>query len=110
VETVNRAIEQLDRALPLAPQPDQLRLELKQLLVHARDLALLSEAEQKSESVQKQFKQLDVDLEAWETRFDDWVKAEGENYRIGLVKDEDAAPAASPSGASPVSSPEPPKQ
>jgi rhomboid protease GluP len=95
-ETANRAIELLDRVAPLAPPPDQLRLELKQLLVRAHDLALLSDAERAGARVRGELKQLGEDFKAWEKRSDDWVQAEGENYGIGLGKDEDAAPAASP--------------
>lgn len=95
-ETANRAIEQLDRVAPLAPQPDQLRLELKQLLVRAHDLALLGDVERAGARVRGELKQLEADFKAWEKRSDDWVQTEGENYGIGLGKDEEADPTASP--------------
>ncbi|MCA1556854.1 MAG: hypothetical protein LC747_09225, partial [Acidobacteria bacterium] len=95
-EAANRAIAQLDGVPPLDPQPDKFRLELKQLLVRAHDLALLSETERKGEKrVQGQLKQLGVDFKAWEQRSDSWVEAEGEKYGIHLEK-EQAAPAAPP--------------
>lgn len=100
-EAANRAIQKLDRVAALAPQPDQIRLELKQLLVRAHDLALLSEAERKSVNGKKQFSQVEEDFKAWEKRSDDWVQAEGENYGIVLKRDEEAAPAASPSPTAP---------
>lgn len=105
-EAANRAIQQLDQVAPFAPQPDQIRLELKQLLVRAHDLALLGDKERASAPVREQFKQLGADFKAWEKRSDDWVQAEGENYGIVLKKDEETAPAASPSpNASPTTSP-----
>lgn len=104
-EAANRAIEQLDRVAPLAPQPDQLRLELKQLLVRAHDLALLGDKERASAPVREQYKQLGADFKAWEKRSDDWVQSEGGNYGIVLKKDEETAPAASPPNASPTASP-----
>jgi len=95
-KAANRAIAQLDRVTPLDPQPDGFRLELKQLLVRARDLAVLSETERKSERVQGQLKQLAADFDAWEKRSDNWVKTEGENYGIRLEAEEAAPPAAPP--------------
>lgn len=89
-EAANRAIEKLDRVAPLAPQPDQLRHELKQLLVRAHDLALLNDAERNAKSGARQLLQLVNDHRAWEKRYRDWVQAEGENYGMTLEKKEDA--------------------
>jgi membrane associated rhomboid family serine protease len=83
-EAANRAIEKLDRVPPLAAQPDQLRLELKQLLVRAHDLAVLGEKERKSARAIPQLKQLASDFENWETRSDKWVETEGKDYGIVL--------------------------
>jgi hypothetical protein len=113
VEAANRAISQIDRAPALDPQPDGFRLELKQLLVRARDLALLNETERKSERVQEQLKQLAVDFDAWEKRSDNWVKTEGEKYGIRL-ETEEVAPSGSPAPAAPAptasTTPSPPSQ
>jgi rhomboid protease GluP len=94
-EAANRAIAQLDAVPPLDQQPDAFRHELKQLLVRAHDLALLSETERKDALVQGQLKQLAADFKEWEKRSDSWVEAEGAKYDLRLEKKE-AAPAASP--------------
>ncbi|HEY9401565.1 MAG TPA: rhomboid family intramembrane serine protease, partial [Pyrinomonadaceae bacterium] len=93
-EAANRTIARLDQVAPLAPKPDQIRLELKQLLVRARDLALVGEDERKGEAAVGQLKQLAADFQAWEKRSDDWVKAEGANYGIALEAEDKAAPEA----------------
>jgi membrane associated rhomboid family serine protease len=96
-EAANRAIAQLDVVPPLVPQADQIRVELRQLLVRARDLSLLGEDERKGERGRGQLKQLAADFTAWEKRSDDWVKTEGGNYGIVLDETEkEAAPASSP--------------
>ena len=107
-KAANSAIGKIDQVAPFAPRPDQLRLELRQLLVRAHDLALLSEKERTSARVRGELKQLEADFNAWEQRSDEWVQAEGENYGIVLVnKDEEAAPAASPAPqTSPQAAPE----
>jgi membrane associated rhomboid family serine protease len=102
-EAANRAIEQLERVAPLAPPADELRLELKQLLVRARDLALLSETERKSKNAERQLVQLTVDYQAWVKRYGDWVKAEGENY--GMVLEEKKAVPATPTPEATASPP-----
>lgn len=99
-EAAKRAIERLDRVAPLAPQPDQLRLELKQLLVRARDLALLGETERAGAQGRADLRQLALDFGAWNRRFNSWIETDGDKYDIGLRKNEEgapAAPAASPS-------------
>ena len=103
-EVANLAIAQLDGVPPLDPQPDQIRLELKQLLVRAHDLALLSETERKGQRVEGQLKQLEADFDAWEKRSDEWVKTEGGNYGI-IMETKEAAPGAttSPAAATPSS-------
>ena len=91
-EAANRAIGRLDQVAPLAPNPDQIRLDLKQLLVRARDLALVGEDERKGERALGQLKQLAADFKEWEKRSDDWVKTEGANYGIVLQSEDKAAP------------------
>lgn len=101
-EAANRAIAKLDRIPPLAALPDQLRLELKQLLVRAHDLAVLGEKERKSARGLGQLKQLAADFTEWEKRSDKWVETEGVNYGIVLQKQEAApAPQQSPPQATP---------
>ena len=109
VEAANRAIAELGGVPPLDPQPDAVRLELKQLLVRAHDLALLSETERKSGRVQGQLKQLAVDFDAWEKRSDNWVKTEGENYGIRL-ETEETAPSAPPAAAPATTTTPPPSK
>jgi hypothetical protein len=93
-EAAKRAIARLEGAAPLDQQPDQIRLELKQLLARARDLALLSADERNGEGARGQLKQLASDFAAWEKRSDEWVKNEGGNYGIVLQPDDEAAPPA----------------
>ncbi|HEY0081289.1 MAG TPA: rhomboid family intramembrane serine protease [Pyrinomonadaceae bacterium] len=93
-EAANRAIARLDLVAPLDPQPDQIRLELRQLLLRAHDLALVGEAERKGERESAQLNQLAADFEAWEKRSDEWVKTEGGNYGIVLDETQEAAPPA----------------
>jgi membrane associated rhomboid family serine protease len=93
------AIEQLDRVAPLGEQPDLIRLELRQLLVRARDLALLGEPERTSERVEGQLRQLAADFVAWEKRSDEWVKTEGANYGLALKEEKDDEPANTPADA-----------
>jgi len=113
-EAANRAIEKLDRVAPLDAQPDQLRLELKQLLVRAHDLALLSDEERANVRFPAQLKQLEADFSAWKQRSDEWVNTEGGRYGIGITKespppDGDAAPdAASPAPTATEETPPPP--
>jgi len=99
-QAANSAIVQLDGAAPLGQQPDQIRLELKQLLVRAHALALLNETERKGKRVQGQLKQLEADFDAWEKRSDEWVKTEGGNYGI-IIETKEAAPAAPTTAATP---------
>jgi hypothetical protein len=99
-EAANRAVARLDLVPPLDQKPDQIRLELRQLLLRAHDLALVGEDERKSERVRGQLEQLTADFDAWEKRSDDWVKAEGENYGIGLETEEKGAPEATATPAS----------
>jgi rhomboid protease GluP len=108
-EAANRAIARLERVPPLAPQADQLRLELKQLLVRAHDIALPSDGERASARLREQFQQLGADFKAWEKRSDGWVEAEGKNYGIVLSKDDAESPPAEPD-APPQTSPAPPKK
>jgi hypothetical protein len=94
-----RAIEQLDRVAPLGGQPDLIRLELRQLLVRARDLALVGEPERTGERMEGQLRQLAADFVAWEKRSDEWVKTEGANYGLALKEETKDAPADAPPGA-----------
>ncbi|HYP01906.1 MAG TPA: rhomboid family intramembrane serine protease [Pyrinomonadaceae bacterium] len=110
-EAANRAIARLDRVAPLAPQADQLRLELKQLLVRAHDLALTGDRERASTRLREQFQQLGADFKAWQKRSDDWVEAEGKNYGIVSSKDDDPAPPMAPEVTpTPQTSPAPSKK
>jgi membrane associated rhomboid family serine protease len=93
-EAANRAVARLDLVPPLDQKPDQIRLELRQLLLRAHDLALVGEDERKSERARGQLKQLAADFDAWEKRSDDWVKTEGANYGIALEAEEKATPEA----------------
>jgi hypothetical protein len=99
-EAANRAVARLDLVAPLDQEPDQIRLELRQLLLRAHDLALLGEDERKGRPASEQLKQLAADFQAWDKRSDDWVKTEGANYGIAIEAEEQAAPE---TGASPAS-------
>jgi membrane associated rhomboid family serine protease len=103
------AIEQLDKVAPLGQQPDQIRLQLRQLLVRAHALALVGDEERKAENVQQQLAQLAADFEAWEQYSDNWVKTEGGNYGFVLEEEgNEAAPAPAPQGtAAPAETPAP---
>jgi membrane associated rhomboid family serine protease len=91
-EAANRAIARLDRVAPLDPKPDQIRLDLKQLLERAHDLAVLGEDERKGKAALGQLVQLAADFKEWEKRSDDWVKTEGANYGIALQAEDKPAP------------------
>jgi hypothetical protein len=100
-EAANRAVARLDLVPPLDQKPDQIRVELRQLLLRAHDLALVGEDErQKSERARGQLKQLAADFDAWEKRSDDWVRTEGANYGIALETEEKGAPEAAATPAS----------
>jgi membrane associated rhomboid family serine protease len=91
-EAATRAIVQLERVPPLDAKPDGLRLELRELLVRGRALALLSAEERNDAPGRGQLKQLVSDFASWDQRFDEWVKTEGGNYGIVLEPQNDNAP------------------
>jgi membrane associated rhomboid family serine protease len=110
-DAAKSAIDQIDHVAPLGRQPDQIRLELRQLLVRAQALALLGEEERKDERVREQLNQLVADFDAWETKSDNWVKTEGANYGFVLEEEKGAAPAApreTPAPAGESATPAPP--
>ena len=98
---IERAIKQLEGVPALDEKPDALRNDLKALLVRAREFASqASEQQNKSRSAQAQLKELLKDYNAWEQRFDEWVKTDGEKYGLKMIEEPSASPApeASPNG------------
>ncbi len=80
------AIEKLGRLQPFEPKADALRDELKTLLLRARTYA----GQQLTRTTPAQLKQLLDDFQAWEARFDEWVKTEGKNYGLYLQETDPA--------------------
>ncbi len=82
------AIEKLSRAPSLNPRADELRDELKFLLIRARDLA--QQPQPKEQAARRAGAQaldkLVADREDWEKRFNQWVETEGRTYGIGIVE------------------------
>ena len=80
------AAEKLSAVPPLGERPDALRDELKTLLTRAGDLALVTQAQGRaaSEQRERQLKLLVTDYETWDSRFGEWVAAEGGEYGIGF--------------------------
>jgi membrane associated rhomboid family serine protease len=85
------------KALEKAPSPDkrsgELRDELKSLLASARDFAAMpsSNRVQQRARVQKQ-QALISDYTSWLTKFNQWVKTEGDNYDIRILPPEKDSP------------------
>jgi rhomboid protease GluP len=93
---VEAAIKQLDEAEPLDEASGALRDELKMLLERARDFLAqtsgpVTRAKQRAR-VQQQ-RELLQDFEAWVNKSNEWVRAEGGKYGIGL---QEPAPADNP--------------
>ena len=80
----DRLIAQLDRVPPFDTKADALRGELKQLLVRARGYNQLPDKERAAPRNVAQVKQIVLDYQAWETRFDQWVRNDGKNYGLYL--------------------------
>jgi rhomboid protease GluP len=96
-------IEKLGRVAPLHPQADALRDELKTLLLRAR--AYAAQPQPRTAHTQAQLKQLAEDYQAWEARFDQWVKTEGKAYNLFLLENEqDKQPDRQPTGPQPAPS------
>jgi hypothetical protein len=80
-------IDKAVKALETASSPDkrsgELRDELKTLLARAKDYTAMpsSGRTQQRARVQQQ-RALVTDLKSWDEKFDQWVKAEGNNYGI----------------------------
>jgi len=87
VEAAERAAAQLDGVPALDKQADQLRAELKQLLLRARDLAPITKKGRVTRKEQQQVQQLLADFQAWNERSDQWVKTDGRNYGIFVQED-----------------------
>jgi len=82
---VDKAAKELEGAATLDKGSDELRDELKALLIRARDYAALpsaSRAQQRAKAEQK----LGEDYQAWKKKFNEWVDAEGGNYGIYIEK------------------------
>jgi membrane associated rhomboid family serine protease len=80
-------IDEAIKALETAPPPDkassELRDELKSLLARARDVtALPSKGRAQQRAKLQQMQSLYSDFEAWNKKFNQWVKTEGKNYGI----------------------------
>jgi rhomboid protease GluP len=78
------AAQRLEQAPAPSPESDALRQELKALVARARDTA--GNKSLKPGEREERLRRLDADLRGWQERFDQWVKAEGAEYRIGMQK------------------------
>jgi len=81
-EAAERAAAQLDGVPALDKQADQLRAELKQLVLRARDLAPITKKGRVTPKEQQQVQQLLADFQAWNERSNQWIKTDGRNYGI----------------------------
>ena len=101
----DRALEKIDRAPALDGESSRLRVELKTLVVRARDYARLPEPERASRQGQEARSKLVEDFTDWERRADAWVKTEGEKY--GIVPREEPPPEATSERPRPPDEPKP---
>lgn len=83
------AATRLEQAPALAPEADALREELKAFVARARDTAGDQSLPQSERD--ERLHRLAADLHGWQERFDQWVKAEGAEYRIGMQKADEPA-------------------
>jgi rhomboid protease GluP len=97
VGEIERAIKQVEAVPSVDEKPDALRNELKALLARAQEFAAQAPDQRKTRRAQAQLKGLLTDYQAWEKRFDEWVRTEGERYGLKIVEDTPAPPS-SPGG------------
>jgi membrane associated rhomboid family serine protease len=84
VEGLERALASLDAAPHLTEASDKLRDDLKQILLRARDYAPVNQKKQQTRKEAAQGKQLLTDISAWNDRYVEWVKTEGQNYDLRI--------------------------
>lgn len=82
------AIGKLEAAPVLNERAGALRTELKALVERGRELAGEKDADARERGKAK----LEEDFLAWEKRFDEWVKTDGENFGIRLKPTPDEKP------------------
>ncbi len=82
------AIKKLDHAPHLDDEADNIRGELKTLLIAARDFGSAPQTREraKQRARARQLEQLITDYRAWQQRSHQWVKTEGGKYGIRLVE------------------------
>jgi membrane associated rhomboid family serine protease len=83
VSGIDEASKELEGSAALDARSGELRDELKSLLARAKDYTAMPSAVLKQERAKvQQQRKLVIDFEAWEKKFDEWVKTEGGNYGL----------------------------
>ena len=95
-----QAIEALDRAPHLDSKADQLRNDLKGLIVRARDFSAAAPKERNPKRRQQELNQIVADYSQWRQRSDEWVKTEGQNYGI-IIQEQPQTPPNQQDGTAP---------
>ncbi|MDQ3584817.1 MAG: rhomboid family intramembrane serine protease, partial [Acidobacteriota bacterium] len=95
-----QAIEALDRASHLDSKADQLRNDLKGLIVRARDFSAGAPKERNPKRRQQELNQIVADYSQWQQRSDEWVKTEGQNYGI-IIQEQPQTPPNQQDGTAP---------
>ena len=85
-EDFARALADLDQAVGPDQTGEALRLELRALLVRARELAAVTQRDRRQSEYVTQIKTLYRDYAMWLDRLDTWITEKGAANRIKLVK------------------------
>jgi len=102
-EEFERALADLDQAVGPDQTGDALRMELKSLLVRARNVAAVPERNRRQAEFLAQTKNLYQDFAVWLDRRDKWINDKGDAYGIELVEPKNTNSNSTPE--KPVSSP-----
>ncbi|HEX7317427.1 MAG TPA: rhomboid family intramembrane serine protease [Pyrinomonadaceae bacterium] len=81
------AAEKLEQSPAPSPDSDALREELRALVDSAR--ATAGDESLKPEDLDRRRLELDIKLHAWQERFEQWLKAEGEEFGISMQNQEE---------------------
>jgi rhomboid protease GluP len=85
-DALGPAAEKLGKAPAPSPDSEALRDDLKALVSRAEETA--ADKSLKPAERGRRVKQLDSDFGAWQERFAQWIDREGEDFGIGIQKDE----------------------
>lgn len=96
---IEQALAALDRAPQLDSQTEQLRNELKGLIVRARDFNAGAPKERNSKRRQQELNQIFADYSQWQQRLEEWIKTAGQNYGIIIHEQPQTPPREQQDGA-----------